>query len=330
MQVEWLYRPVVDEDELRRTRAKSLVDVAALTRADYPAPKFMVGARLLPEKGKLLLTGKTGTGKSIIALHLAAALATGKPFLGLTQTHKGPEYGRPKFPVLRPYVVVYVDYELPHAIRAEERLKPLARIYETPEGLLGANLMFAKHPTEFGLQNVRFEDKGAFARLFGLVDSTRPDVVVLDPFSSTHTFNENSSEVKQALNNADALIDWFDCSVVLVHHASSKEIYDKDGRPVKRTAIERGRGHTCVPDWCDTQFYISRTDVEAEEEREEDGDETIGHIEMTCGKCRHGRRPGKHVFEVDFKTMRLTHIKAKRGAQAKPQSRKGKRNVELP
>lgn len=291
--------PDLDPSQIDERRQRYVVTAEELLTMDKKQ-EFIVGRRLVPKRGRVLISGATGTGKTIFAENAAACFATGQPLWGLRNSHKGPNYGQPIFPVSKSLRVFYVDYEIPHEVRADVRLGPMAKHFDLE--LLKKNLEFAKNAAELRLYGPGFR-KLAYA-----IQAASPDVLILDPFSSTHPYNENTNEIKQALNNADELIARFGCACILVHHASSKEQRGVRGQKIEKSAIEEPRGHTSLVDWCDVQLHLRHLNARADEER--DGDEPdeseSATIQMTFGKTRHCRKPGRRYFSVDFGTMNIT------------------------
>lgn len=264
-----------------------IVSAEELMERPHMEQSFLIGPNLLPQPGRLLITGQTGTGKSILTLTIASQLASGLPIFGITNTHKDANFGEPRFPVARPYRVLYLDYEIPEAIRGEFRLKPMAARFPLPQ-----NLTFAKHPTLYRLHTqTEDESTGSFRALKILVDRVRPDVLIMDPLSSTHSLDENSIDMKRGLNNADQLIDLFGCTVILVHHASSKALRNASGEKITKAAIEAPRGHSSLVDWPDVHIHF------------EAAEDSV--IAMTFGKTRYSRRPEKRLLAVDFASMEV-------------------------
>ncbi|MGH2506611.1 MAG: AAA family ATPase, partial [Ktedonobacteraceae bacterium] len=126
--------------ELDCVRSKTLVSAEYLIRREQSKHRFLIGPDLLPKCGRMLITGKSGTGKSMLTLHLAACLASKQAIFGITNTHRDEHYGQPRFPVSDVSAVLYIDYELPQEIRAEKRLRPLAATF--PSDLFQQNLFF--------------------------------------------------------------------------------------------------------------------------------------------------------------------------------------------
>lgn len=243
-------------EEVASARNRLLVSAKELVQTKNVGRQFLIGPDLFPKHGRMLITGKTGTGKSTLTLYMAACLASKAPLFNITHTHNGSNKGLPKFPIMAESAVLYLDYELPPEIRAEKRLKPLAS--HLPESFQ-RRLLFPPHPSLYRLHNQEGEAKneGSFDGLKKLIAETRPDVLIIDPLSSAHSLDENTIEVKQALNNADSLIDQYGCSVVLVHHATTKTSRNKDGELVEKDAIEQPRGHSSLVDWCDVHIHFA-------------------------------------------------------------------------
>jgi len=297
----------LDAEEYRREEAKyaatqegrnrRLFSTRSLLKRNWEPQSFLIGPRLLPKHGRMLITGTTGTGKSTLTLNLAASLATGSPMFGIKNLHKGAEYQQPTFLISGRSTVLYIDYEVPHNIRTLSRLAPLVEHF--PD-CAKDNLFFAPHPSRYRLQNEIGEQsgKGSYDALRQLVADVRPDVLILDPLSSTHSLQENGNEIKQAYNKADKLIDEYGCAVIVVHHASPKVPRNRNGERVERKPIEEIRGHSSQGDWADCHLHLSAL---REEEEREDPDEKL--IEISFGKHRHCRKPQKRTLVVNFRTM---------------------------
>jgi energy-coupling factor transporter ATP-binding protein EcfA2 len=295
--------------EIVTARAKNLISAARLVQTKHAAERsFLIGPDLLPKQGRMLITGKSGTGKSTLTLHLAACLASKDAPFGLRITHNGPQRGESRFPVSEASTVLYIDYELPGEIRAEKRIKPL--IPQLPKVFL-ENLFFAPYPSLYRLHNLTGEHpgSGSFDALQTLMEKVRPDVLILDPLSSAHALDENSISIKQALNNADRLIELYGCAVIIVHHASTKVRRDQKGKQLEKDPIEEPRGHSSLVDWCDVHLHFAQCGIVAREDDDgEEQDEGPKMIEMSFGKARYCRKPDKRRLSVNFKTMEVRAI----------------------
>lgn len=294
-------------EDVHMPRTKALNSVQTLLSKPYVGRGFLIGPDLLPEGGRMLITGMSGTGKSTLTLILAACLASKRPLFSIIDTHKGVNYGEPKFQISHISVVVYLDYELSDEIRAEKRLRPLVQEFP-PE--FQENLFFPRHPSLYRLHNQKGEptNEGSYDALEKLVKGTRPDVLIIDPLSGTHSLEENSIAIKQALKNVDRLIDLYGCAAIVVHHSTTKSRTDRYGRPIEKDPIEEPRWHSSLVDWCDVLMHLKA--VESADEVDEDAESTQRKtIEMSFGKARHCRKPERRRLSVEFAAMRVSPLK---------------------
>ena len=298
-------------------RATALSSVKVLLGKPYARRGFLIGPDLLPKGGRMLITGMSGTGNTL-TLILAACLTSKKPLFGILDTHKGGNYGEPKLPISSPSEVAYLDYELSDAIRVEKRLRPLVDQFP-PE--FQTNLFFPKNPSLYRLHNQVGEatGEGSFDALERLVANTRPDVLVIDPLSSTHSLDENSIAIKQALNNVDRLIDLYGCAAIVAHHSTTKSRTDRNGKPIERDPIEEPRGHSIGSV---RRPHTPQGRGIADEVEEDDEPSPLKIIELSFGKARHCRKPEKRRLSVDFTAMRVSQLKKKSkitwGSEARP------------
>lgn len=323
-----LERDASDHDEeIRRSemrenmRAAKLWSVGELLRNAVFERQFLIGPSLLPKHGRMLITGMSGTGKSTLTLYLAACLASRAPLFGITNRHKGADFGKPIFPIEDASTVLYIDYELPDDIRTHARLRPLMEQFpETQRNDIQEKLFFPPHPTLYRLHNQAGEStgKGSYDVLSQLVADVRPDVLILDPLSSTHSLDENNIAIKQALNNVDRLIDLHGCAAIIVHHSSTKTKLDGWGKPIAKSTIEEPRGHSSLMDWCDVHMHFAQeeqqkdADADDEDDENEDAAAHSKTIAMTFGKARYCRRPEKRRLEVDFEQMQVSARRKKK------------------
>ncbi|MEX2227567.1 MAG: AAA family ATPase [Dehalococcoidia bacterium] len=151
---------------------------------------------LIPRGGMVALVGKPASGKTWLALDLAIAIASGRPWLRKYQVIAGP--------------VLLIDEESPAAI-LKARLELLIR----GAGLEGAALPIEVASKEgLNLSNGRCVDdlKEVIARI-------RPALVVIDAFAEVHRESENSAdEVAKIFNRLRAAGRSCDPAFVVLHH----------------------------------------------------------------------------------------------------------------
>ncbi len=259
------HQPETD-DALEARAMEELITGAQMANKSYRREHFLIGPKLLPVGGRMLITAEAGTGKSALALRIAACIITGKPLFGLLRAKKDVDHGKPYFPVIKPCDVFYLDFELPEHIRWNERLYPLTREFGTD---FLKRIYFPKKPSE-----LRLDPGESFDNLRNLVRAVKPGVIIIDPLSSTHSVDENTNSLKQPLNRIDQLIEDSGTTVILIHHSSAKKARNMFGDVVEKSAKERPRGHTCLIDWADVQLHLEALNAKDRHRYDDDDEET--------------------------------------------------------
>jgi hypothetical protein len=199
-----------------------------LARPSSPPPERI--AELLPTNGNALLVAQYKTGKTTLALNLAAALADGKPFLGTYKIER--VEGR----------IGFLNYEM-----SEWQLSAWARdlAIERPDRIVPWNLRGRTTP----FHDERFRDE-----LCDRLVEMNVTFLIIDPAARAwggcvESENDNTQigafttaidEVKREAGIAE---------VVLAHHT---------GRYAQEEGKERGRGATRLEDWPDALWYLTR------------------------------------------------------------------------
>jgi RecA-family ATPase len=151
------------------------------------------------------------------------------------------------------------------------------------------NLSFARMPTHF-----RLEAGPAFDRLLKIVEEFKPDVIVIDPLSSSHSEEENSSRMRVPLNHIDRLIDASGAAAIVIHHATTKKSRNQSGEVITRGAKEQSRGHSSITDWADFNMLV--TDKTA-------GQNRVKTLELTFAKTRYSHKRQKRYILADIGGM---------------------------
>lgn len=160
-----------------------------------PAPRFLVD-RIWPEQTIGFIGGPAKVFKSFLAMEMAAAVATGRPFLG-------------EFDVPAPRRVLLIQSE--SALGAyRERIKRIELRYGE------ARQLFIISNRPLTLDEIEDVD-----RLRLEIATLRPDLTILDPLSSFITGDENSAhEMGAVIRLLRNLRDEFSTSFAIVHHSS--------------------------------------------------------------------------------------------------------------
>jgi hypothetical protein len=169
----------------------------------------------LPRMGKALVYAPAKAGKSTLCLQIARQIGAGETFLS-----KETMMGR----------VLYLQFELGESV-LRQRLLQTKKTY--PNVWVGTN---------FGL---KLDSQLGRTAIESALSAVEPQVLILDPWYKVFKGDENeSADVRPILDYLDALIESYQCSVLIIHHA---------GKDISR----RGRGSTVLEDWVDS--YIQMT-----------------------------------------------------------------------
>jgi hypothetical protein len=183
---------------------------------------------LWTEQAVGILGGEPKSCKSMLALELAVAVASGAPCLR-------------RFPVTRPgLVLLFAGEDALHLVRS--RLEMIARASEVDFGRLEVHLITAPA--------LRIDIEEQRQRLSDTVAQLRPRLLVLDPFVRLHRIDENlAAEVAPLLAYLRELQRRFQTAVVLVHHAR-KTAHVRPGQAL--------RGSSELHAWGDSNLYLNR------------------------------------------------------------------------
>lgn len=185
-----------------------------------PAPFYIKD--WLPKQGKAEVFGTAKAGKSYLALQLARCIGAGVSFLGLPV-----QQGR----------VLYLQFEL--GLEAlQSRVKSTGQTYE--DVYVG---------TTFGMKLDTLQGQ---KQLMAALEAIRPQVLLLDPLYKLLKGDENEAhDVEVVTDFIDGVIEAFNCSVVVFHHAG------KDQR-------RGGRGSSVIEGWVDSCINIKKVSKESE------------------------------------------------------------------
>lgn len=164
---------------------------------------------LVPGGTVTLFGGDGGVGKSLVALQLAVATATGRPWLGMQVAHG------PALFLSAEDDVGEIHRRLADIMRAEGiAFDDLERL--TIRSLAGQDALLARCQG-----NGVLTASGLFAEIEGKTGDTRPALVVLDTAADFFPGNENDrSQARQFIGMLRGLAIRHRCAVVLLSHPS--------------------------------------------------------------------------------------------------------------
>jgi hypothetical protein len=114
-----------------------------------------------------------------------------------------------------------------------------------------------------------------------IVQESRAEVVIYDPFTSMHSVNENDNvQVRKILDNITTINRETDTTAILIHHF---------GKPTEHSVTaHRTRGASSIRDWADTLLAVTRKKHEHK---------TLRLLEFI--KVRNGMEPKPILLERD-------------------------------
>lgn len=221
--------------------------------AEIPPRPWLVGIRaLLGFATAIVAPG--GLGKTTYAMGLALSVATGRALMAERVWQAGPvwiwnlEDGRDELERRVTAAILHFDLDpaaMPHPIFLNSgRDRPLCMAAATVErGEDGATVTHLVHPDE--------------APLIAEAKANAVRMIVVDPFVSSHTLNENSNPDMAAAMAAWARVaEQAGCAVILVHHTRKGALGGN---------IEDARGGSAIANAARVGLTLSRMDDAAGE-----------------------------------------------------------------
>jgi hypothetical protein len=171
------------------------------------------------------------THNSMLAMHTAFCIATGKPWFG--------------FDVAKTAVML-VQIEISERAMHKRAVKYATNHQDNHSGLWIANEHFIKFDSSYG-DNELHKD----IQKYGI------KVVIIDPLYKVMAGDTNKgADVMKLLDNFDNIIDKHHCSIIIVHH-EHKMKYGDDGKVVYQGA-EAMTGSQFIANWADSIVGINK------------------------------------------------------------------------
>lgn len=252
------------EDYINSCVEKKPKGMVTFTRADevlkqVDNPDWLI--RDVVEKESLMcIFGKPKSGKSFIAIAMAAAIAKGESFYG------NESFSKP---------VMYVCGEGQRGVKR--------RLAAWQQGMFDLTNV----PLYLSDRAVRVNDADDFKMLEEEIEALTQQVgeigmIVIDTFQRNFVGNENSAEdVGNFINKLDGLISHYKCCVCLVHHTGHGN-------------SDRGRGSSVMGASLDYEFKVDREDKAIGDTLEE---QMFVTFEQTLNKDGQGMSEKSFVFK---------------------------------
>ena len=252
------------EDYINSCVEKKPKGMVTFTRADevlkqVDNPDWLI-KDVVEKESLMCIFGKPKSGKSFIAIAMAAAIAKGEKFYG------NESFSKP---------VMYVCGEGQRGVK-----RRLAAWQQGMFDLTGVPLYLSDRA-------VRVNDPDDFKMLEEEIEALTQQVgeigmIVIDTFQRNFVGNENSAEdVGSFINKLDGLISHYKCCVCLVHHTGHGN-------------SDRGRGSSVMGASLDYEFKVDREDKAVGDNLEE---QMFVSFEQTLNKDGQGMSEKSFVFK---------------------------------
>jgi predicted ATP-dependent serine protease len=233
----------------RQESTLRLLDVGSMLTTPPPKVEWQC-AGLVVRGAVTMLAGREGLGKSLLGYALASATTTGSSVAGIE---------------CREGSALYVDAE-----------NGAQEIHRRVQGFGPGN------PDRLTIaEAVGFHLEDDSAHLAALVETHRPDLLVLDSFSSVWPGDEVSKEAGDAIRRLYPLARAHGTAVLLLHHVAK--------------GTGQYRGHTSIGASVELGFTLERTD-----------DKTAGARSLVCWKCRPAPQPKPRFLTIGNDGERVT------------------------
>ena len=186
------------------------IDISAWAKRPAPSREWLV-PELVPHKQVTLLYGDGGTGKSLLGLQLAAAVASGGEWIGQTVNQPG-----------KAIVIAAED----DADEINRRMEDICRADGIAMAEMAGKLLirsvFGEDATLGGPDRKGVIKPTAFyEKLMAIVTKEKPSVLVLDTLSNLYAGNENDKpQVMRFMTLIRAFAIKANCAVVVLAHPS--------------------------------------------------------------------------------------------------------------
>lgn len=224
----------------------SLRDLAEMT---FPENNFIIGSRLLPDNGLMVIGGPPKSYKSFVASTMLNHLVTGTPLFGAVRYPHGHDRN-PEilFPIPRPMRVLYLEQEIGFQDVKERLLGGIDLMTPEHRNLLLDNFFVYSRDIEMQLDKPE-----GVAKLDSLIAAVKPDVVCFDPLIEFHSSDENdASEMNRVLKNLDFLRQRHHFATIICHHTS------KPSATSSRSGADLLRGSSVLYGKGDSFLILSR------------------------------------------------------------------------
>ena len=276
---------------------------ASVMKDPTPQPEVIRG--LLRKSHKMLLTGASKAGKSMLLMELATAMAYNKPWLGFTC-----QQGR----------VLYINLEI-DPISCQNRFFKIGKALQITDAARKANkenLVVWNMRGQLETVQSLCDKVSWFITVYEQYKKDHFDMVIIDPLYMVIDGNENDAgDIKRTFNYLEAIAARTGCSVVVCHHHSK-------GAAGGRKVIDRASGSGVFARASDAFMDITELDLTDEGKAAAVGEYATGWRVETVARDFPPRKPINIWFNYPVHVVDETGILEKQGEEGSRQARLSK------
>jgi len=171
-------------------------------------PEAIIGEGVLHVQNKLIIYGREGIGKSMLAMNLDMSLVGGQPWA--------------RFDTKGEHRAVYLQMEIPHPL-LHKRLMKMYNAWKVLYGDKNGNMLDRLYVwTEPFL---KLDDPVGYKILRLQLEKVRPTILIIDPLYKALSGNIlDPNSARAFVDSMDALIMEFEFSLILIHHTRKGKI----------------------------------------------------------------------------------------------------------
>lgn len=212
------------------------LDLNELMNWKPPFQKYVIDKGLLLPQTKLILFGKYETWKSMLTIHTAFCIATGKDWFGFA-TSKSPVY--------------ILQIEVPQAELQKRVIKYVQGNSITSQDIFFASEHYFKLDRGYG-----------YAELEKELSRTQAQILILDPlYKLVSGRMTDEYDMRIFMDKMDELIHKFKLSLIMVHHDRKHQIINGE---LVSFGAEDMFGTSIFIDWCDTSIKTTLGSIDGD------------------------------------------------------------------
>ena len=200
----------------------------------------LIGGGIMYEESRSIIYGKYKSLKSMLAMHMALCIGSGKDWLGYDTKEGGGK-------------VLYLQIEMPHRFMKKRLVQMLKGWPDGIDGLERHNVFIWTEPF------IKIDQKEGIALVEKYLAEIKPDLLIIDPLYKVMSGNIlDPNSVRIFLDNLDKIIARHNCAILIISH-TRKGVYDEWGS-------DDLIGAMFLSAWADAVVKVTRKEVTSKTE----------------------------------------------------------------